>query len=363
MPAQTPQHSATARLERWLNAVWYHQHTPTALARIGLGLLSGIYGALRWATQQRHRAQLAKQAPRQRPLVLVVGNLIAGGAGKTPVVMAVCKTMTSRGFQVGIISRGYGRTSSEIMVYTPNQPQQLDAAALGDEPLFLAQTTGCPIAVGVRRADAFQALLAMHPELDLVVSDDGLQHTRLERHVEWVVFDGRGAGNGRLLPAGPLREPLSRLNNVDAVLCTQGTVGELAARLHLNADAHWHAIAVRLNGFTQASTRLHRSVQEAVATWHDKTVTAFTGLGHPNKLFEAIEHSGIQLSVRMGLPDHTDYPENFCSTLPGDVLLTSGKDAVKLPTTDTRLWVVDIDVTLPTALLDSLEEQLGLTTD
>ncbi|HEY1057636.1 MAG TPA: tetraacyldisaccharide 4'-kinase [Limnobacter sp.] len=356
-------HNNPARLERWLNSVWYGQHTPASLTRLGLRALGVVYKALRWATRQNSRAAAAKRPFQRRPLILVVGNLIAGGAGKTPVVMAVCKALTTRGHRVGIVSRGYGRKTDTVVVYTPGQQAPFDAAAVGDEPLFLARSTGRPIAVGARRAEALKALLSEHPALDVVVSDDGLQHAGLERHVEWVVFDRRGAGNRQLLPAGPLREPLGRLNTVDAVLCTQGTVEELAAQLNQVADDRWHAVDVRLTGFTQAASGQQVTIEAARSAWQGLSVTAFTGLGNPDKLFEAIRQSGINLSGCMGLPDHADYPENFCSTMHGDILLTSGKDAVKLPITDARLWVADIEVTLPAVLIDRLEEQLGLTTD
>ena len=141
--------------------------------------------------------------------VVVVGNLVAGGAGKTPVVLAIVAALQAAGHRPGIVSRGYGgRTGASggtngVLEVEENTP----AHRTGDEPLLLRRRSGCPVVVGADRVAAAQALRAAHPTLSVIVSDDGLQHRRLARSVEIIVFDERGVGNGRCLPAGPLREP------------------------------------------------------------------------------------------------------------------------------------------------------------
>ncbi|HEX5338088.1 MAG TPA: tetraacyldisaccharide 4'-kinase, partial [Gallionella sp.] len=162
--------------------------------------------------------------------VIVVGNLTVGGTGKTPLVLWLVEFLRSQGYHPGIISRGYAGSAA--------QPQAVsavsDPALVGDEPLLLARRTQCPIWVGRRRADVARALLVAHPDCDVIISDDGLQHYALQRDVEVVVVDGvRRFGNGLPLPAGPLREPLSRLQSVDAVVVNGGTadVGEYGMRL------------------------------------------------------------------------------------------------------------------------------------
>ncbi len=144
--------------------------------------------------------------------VVVVGNVIAGGAGKTPVVIALVEHLRQRGIAAGVVSRGYGRRTTGVREVRPEDT----AADAGDEPLLVRRRTGAPVFVGERRADAGRALLAAHPEVRVIVSDDGLQHHALARDIELCVFDERGAGNGWLLPAGPLREPWPR--QVDFVL-------------------------------------------------------------------------------------------------------------------------------------------------
>ncbi len=181
------------------------QHRWARRSALGLALLplAALYGALTALRRALYRTGVLRSVALGVPVV-VVGNLVAGGAGKTPTVMAIVRLLRERGWNPGIVSRGYGRASADVLEVEASMP----AAASGDEPLLLKRRTGAPVMVGSDRVAAGRALLERHPHVDVIVADDGLQHLRLARDVEVWVFDERGAGNGWLLPSGPLREPL-----------------------------------------------------------------------------------------------------------------------------------------------------------
>lgn len=349
-----------ARVESALLNIWYAGHQPGLFVGLILSWLEYTYKALRWATRQNYRSIAARKA--SHPPVLVVGNLIAGGAGKTPIVMAICQYMVARGDKVGIVSRGYGRSTTAPILIDPtkNTPAAIEA---GDEPLFLSRETGCPVAVCADRNQAVKLLLTHFPDLKLIVSDDGLQHHKLARQIEWVVFDQRAHGNGRLLPAGPLREPLSRLGTVDAVLCSNITPQALSETLNWPYQDNWHAIQVELKGFRQLSSGHFLTVEQATEQWKPLKLLAFTGIGDPDKLFRAIRLAGLRLDASRGLPDHFNYPEDFCTQFDQQVLITSGKDAVKLNHSNPKVWVAEISVKLPPALTQALEDCIGPTID
>jgi len=349
-----------ARIESALLNIWYSGQKPGLVTGLTLGLLECTYKALRWATRQNYKSIAAKKA--SHPPVLVVGNLIAGGAGKTPIVMAICQYMVARGDKVGIVSRGYGRSTTAPIVIDPakNTPAAIEA---GDEPLFLSRETGCPVAVCADRNQAVRLLLANFPDLKLIVSDDGLQHHKLARQIEWVVFDRRAHGNGRLLPAGPLREPLSRLGSVDAVLCSNISPEALGKALDCPSRDNWYAVHVQLTGFRQLSSGQFLTTEQAMEQWKPLKLMAFSGIGDPGKLFDAIRSAGLNLDASRGLPDHFNYPEDFCAQFDQQVLITSGKDAVKLGDSNPKVWVAEISVKLPPALTQALEDCIGPTID
>lgn len=291
------------------------------------------------------------------PPVLVVGNLIAGGAGKTPVVLAVCKSMQAKGYQIGILTRGYRRQGREQLLLKPGQ--RVDASECGDEPAWLLQQANCPIAVGAQRESARQALVEAYPSIDLIVSDDGLQHHHLGRSLEWVIFDDRAAGNGRLLPAGPLREPLTRLKTVDSIISTGLPPEQLAERLNWPDSSQIEHLHVQLTGFENLTTSETLDVHSALERFTGQDILAFTGLGNPNKFFKALRAAGLQLDETLALPDHFDYPDHFCSNLNCTVALTTGKDAVKLKASSDKVWVVQFELRLPDHLITQIEDKIG----
>ena len=286
------------------------------------------------ATRRQLFARGLRESARLPVPVIVVGNLVVGGAGKTPTTIAVVELLGRRGYTPGIVSRGYGRSGAGIAMVTA------DASAhdVGDEPLLLQRRTGVAVVVDADRIAAGHALLRLHPAIDVIVSDDGLQHLALERDVEILVFDERGAGNGRLLPAGPLRERMPKalgprriaLYNADEA--TTPLPGYVARR--------------SLAGVTplQAWWEGAPPSREALESLRDREVVAVAGLARPERFFAMLRTAGLRI-VERSLGDHADF-----STLPWppastDVVLTE-KDAVKLPLSrrlGTRVWVARLD--------------------
>lgn len=345
------------QLEAWLTQVWYQNLQPGLFGGMVLGTLEKLYQLIRKISKQDEKSAAARTD--DFPAILVVGNLIAGGAGKTPIVQAVCTAMKARGHQVGILTRGYKRHSKTPILLEPGE--SIDPRMCGDEPAWLHENTTCPISVGANRSLALKNLLARHPEIDLVVSDDGLQHHRLPRHLEWVVFDERVAGNKKLLPAGPLREPLSRLSSVDAIISSAVQPENLIRELALSESDPIYFASVNILGFENAESREFLGLEDAIQRWGTQNLLAFTGLANPDKFFRALENAGLKVDHKKPLPDHFDYPENFCADLACDVALTTGKDAVKLTKHLGKVWVARIHVTLPETLISQIEAKIGLT--
>ncbi|MCE9657817.1 MAG: tetraacyldisaccharide 4'-kinase [Burkholderiales bacterium] len=266
--------------------------------------------------------------------VIVVGNLLVGGAGKTPAVIAICALLRREGRTPGIVSRGYGREESAVRAVG----SESDAREVGDEPLLLARRTGAPVFVGSDRVAACHALLQAHPGVDVIVSDDGLQHLALGRDVEILVFDDRGAGNGRLLPAGPLRERLPSQTRPDQLVLYNASAAStpLAGFLGHRALSGVAALDAWWRGAPPSPTAL-----EAL---RGKTVVAAAGLARPAPFFAMLREHGLEV-VELPLPDHHDFRALPWPVTTGDVVI-SEKDAVKIDPTQrfgSRIWVATLD--------------------
>ncbi|MDP2808903.1 MAG: tetraacyldisaccharide 4'-kinase [Rhodocyclaceae bacterium] len=242
--------------------------------------------------------------------VVVVGNIIAGGAGKTPLVLMLAEELARRGRRPGVISRGYGGGAEGVRKVSDGDT----AAEVGDEPLLIWRRAGCPVFVGRDRVAAARALLAAHPDCDLVISDDGLQHYRLVRDVEIAVMDGRGLMNGWPLPAGPLREPASRLGTVDAVVSNgwEGLDGAAGFRMRLVGDR-----IVSLDGTASCSATELKG----------RRIHAVAGIGDPDRFFRHLSTLGLAFEAH-SFPDHHPYAAGDLD-FSGDAILTTEKDAVK----------------------------------
>ncbi|HEX5697984.1 MAG TPA: tetraacyldisaccharide 4'-kinase, partial [Rhodoferax sp.] len=242
--------------------------------------------------------------------VLVVGNVVAGGAGKTPVVMAIVQHLQLRGIRVGVISRGYGRRSQACLEVLPGSAVE----DVGDEPALIRRSTQAPVFVAARRAQAARALLARHPQTQVIVCDDGLQHLSLQRDLEIGVFDDRGVGNGFLLPAGPLREPWPR--PLDLLLHT----GQQPAFAGFRARRGLARHAVRADGSQVALAELGTG----------KPLLAVAAIAQPGAFFAMLRAQGLVLAKTLALPDHDDYSGWAGNTDGARTVLCTEKDAVKL---------------------------------
>ncbi len=321
---------ARAWLEALLARHWA-QPSPTPLAR-SLQPLAGLYRVL-LALRQALYAGGWLHTHRSPVPVLVVGNLVAGGAGKTPVVMALVQALQQQGWMPGVVSRGHGRQASGVALVG----RQSSAADVGDEPLLIHQRSRVPVAVGTDRVAAAQRLCQAHPQLNLIIADDGLQHLRWARDVQVIVIDSRGLGNGLLLPAGPLRQaPPGQLDAGTLVLYNATTGSSLwpgfssqrrLGRL-LPLAAWWRGGAVRQ----------HASLPAA-------PVLAAAGLAQPEPFFAMLRAAGIALQSTLALPDHYDF-----HSLPWPVgtpaVIVTEKDAVKLAADRPgceQVWVAPLD--------------------
>ncbi len=269
--------------------------------------------------------------------VVVVGNLYVGGTGKTPVVIALAQALQARGWTPGIVSRGYGARLGR-------QPRtgrgQTDPALFGDEPALMTAVTGAPISVHPQRPLALRALQANYPEVDVVISDDGLQHLALGRDLDIVVQDGRGMGNGRVLPAGPLREPASRLQTVDLIITNLApgeppppgiTTPATQVFMHLYPCAMEHLESGTLLDWTAWQARYGK-----------ESIAALAAIGRPERFFAMLRHAGLTLAQTRALPDHDAYAgASPFSALQSTLILITAKDAVKCRRfQDERLWIV-----------------------
>jgi len=340
----TPGAAIRTTLERqWQTGGWLSWLlSPLAL------LAAGVVAAKRLA----YRAGWLR-AERVEVPVVVVGNLYVGGTGKTPFIVATAQALRARGRHPGVISRGYG---VEVGPVPRVGRGRLDPAAFGDEPALIARQADVPVAVHPRRAEAARALLAHHPRVDVILSDDGLQHLALARDAEIVVQDERGLGNGRLLPAGPLREPASRLRRVDAIVTNRSGGAPVSP-----ATAPPGVRAVDMDLAIVGAWRLADGEQRPLAELASAArIAAVAGIGNPGRFFATLRRAGVRLDATLALPDHYDYSRSPFAAVAADLILVTDKDAVKCPAVDDpRVWAVTASAHLSDpAFFDWLETRL-----
>ena len=307
-----------------------------ALARL-LWPLSLLYGALAAFDRWLYAIGLRKVQRADVP-VIVVGNVVAGGAGKTPVVLAVVRHLRTRGLKVGVVSRGYGRSTSDCReVHADSEPREV-----GDEPLLIRRATGAPVFVARQRIDAARALRQRYSDTQLIVSDDGLQHHALARGLEICVFDERGTGNGWLLPAGPLREAWPR--RCDLLLHT----GAAAAFAGFRGRRALADEAVRADG-----------THKPLAALAGKRVIAIAAIARPEAFFDMLRARGIAPERSIALPDHYDF--DSWTRPPGGPysLVCTEKDAVKLWRLAPDAWAVALILTPEDAFFSALDAKLS----
>ncbi len=318
-------------LTKAVHAAWLRKGV---LSTVLLPLSWPVLAVIAWKhARYRDRPGLAYHS---RLPVVVVGNVYVGGTGKTPVVIALTQALQQRGWHPGVVSRGYGTAAGEH----PRIGQGLlDPTQFGDEPALIAQATQAPIAVHPDRSLAVKRLQKSHPAVDIVISDDGLQHLALGRDLEIVVQDARGIGNGRVMPAGPLREPPSRLAFVDFIITNlqpgQAAPGRAATLAH---QLSMHLKPVKL---TQLTTGREQEWAAWLAENGTQAMSAVAAIGQPQRFFSMLTDAGIKLEGAIALPDHDAYETSPFTAIQSPHILITAKDAVKCRKfNDARLWVV-----------------------
>jgi tetraacyldisaccharide 4'-kinase len=286
--------------------------------------------------------------------VIVIGNITAGGTGKTPLVLWLAQFLREHGFQPGIVSRGYGGTA--------RGPQPVDAHSdarvCGDEPLLLARRSGCPLWIGRDRVAAGRALLAAHPQCDVIVSDDGLQHYRLARDVEVAVIDGmRGFGNGLPLPAGPLREPPARLAAVDAVVIQRPPGADEAGIPAFRDGDKQPRFTMTLAGRTFHNL-LNPACTAGAEHFIGQRLHAVAGIGEPQRFFRHLTRLGLAFTAH-AFPDHHVFTSQDLDFADCDAVIMTEKDAVKCAQfCSERCWALPVDAEVDPQLGDVLLHKL-----
>lgn len=275
--------------------------------------------------------------------VMVIGNITVGGSGKTPLLIQLVKYLQSRGLSVGIISRGYGGVGPfPALVHKESSPE-----IIGDEPALIVQSTGVAMAVGPNRQSSIELLLQNY-SLDLIISDDGLQHWALDRQIEWIVLDqNRGLGNEKLLPEGYLREPKSRLQNSSVIVHSKQPQSLLNMHLQVGKP------------YLLGSDNLSNQV-DLKQSYH-----AVVGIGFPQRFYQTLQNLGIEQFQAHEFPDHHEYKLSDLSFQNENAIITTEKDAVKLkeiliqhPEFNIPIWVVPVEAVLSSDCYDLLEQQL-----
>lgn len=305
-------------------------------------LLLPFSGLMHLAVQRRRRTFLAHpdRVQHSHKPVVVVGNVFVGGTGKTPLVIALVKALQERGWQPGVISRGYG-VKPDARPLTGKGT--LDPAVFGDEPSLIAAQTGIPVAVHPLRAQALQRLEKAYPQVDVIIADDGLQHLALGRDIEIAVQDERGIGNGRLLPAGPLREPAERLDTVDFVITTL-TAGNPAGRQRRFMPGRSSTMSLQPVSAQNLADGREISWAAWLQSHGNARCAALAGIGNPHRFFNMLEALGLKLQQKLALPDHHPFNHSPFTGMTADHILITAKDAIKCQRwPDPRVWVVNVE--------------------
>jgi tetraacyldisaccharide 4'-kinase len=325
-------------MRAWLEREW-QRLGGGALVFLPLALAFLATTALRRAL---YRAGILRTWKAPVPLI-VVGNITAGGTGKTPLVIAVVASLARAGYRPGVVSRGYGRvppTDADPHGVVRVLPGVATPEYFGDEPVLIARRTGVPVYLSPDRPAAARALLAAHPETDVLVSDDGLQHYAMARDVEIAVVDGeRGFGNGLPLPSGPLREPVSRLRSVDAVVVNGG---------HSDVVPAPRQFAMTLAGerFVSFSGQELAPAEFALAA-RGRRVAAVAGIGYPARFFAHLGRLGVG-AERHPFPDHHHFQPGDLRLPGAEAVVMTEKDAVKCAAfADARIWFLRVEAVLP----------------
>lgn len=327
-------------------AAWYNR-SPWLWILSPLSLLFYLVAQLR---RSAYQLGFLKRSSCSAP-VIVVGNISVGGTGKTPTVLALVEYLQTQGFKPGIVSRGYGANPPSVPWLV--RPEHT-AEACGDEPLLLARRSGVPVAIDPDRSAACTFLADQH-HCNVIIADDGLQHYAMARNIEIVVLDGaRGVGNGLVLPAGPLREPATRLRSVDAVVVN----GEVSSALAETLPSNIESLPMQVKA--DAFVGMHNEEPVKLDNWQgDTQIHAVAGIGNPQRFFDQLQQLGFTLIPHV-FPDHHQFCQadlQFGDELP--VIMTE-KDAVKCRelNLDKRYWYLRVSAGLPASFFDTISALL-----
>lgn len=331
-------------MSEWLQKQWAHY----SLWHVLLLPLSALFWLLSFIRRSLYQSGVFKVKRLPVP-VIVIGNINIGGTGKTPLVIWLAEQLKSAGFKPGIISRGYGGHVHRTREVLPED----DPTERGDEPVLIAKRTRCPVFVNADRVEAGLALLAAHPQCDVIISDDGLQHYRLHRDVEIAVVDGaKGFGNQSLLPAGPLREGLNRLQQVDALVINGGqsfNSGKLpAARFEMQLKSSDFFNLLEPNQYCKASA------------FSGKQIVAIAGIGNPQRFFQQLQYLGLSFQQH-AFQDHYAFTASDFKDINADILLMTEKDAVKcISFAKPSFWVLPVSAVVENGLMTVILNKLRL---
>lgn len=327
-------------MSEWLQKQWFCKSVWHAL----LLPLAAIYLGLTYLRKLLYKLNVFKSYALSVP-VIVVGNISVGGTGKTPAVIYLAQQLKLAGYRPGIVSRGYGRSNSLVQAVsygsTPDQ--------VGDEPLLIAMRTACPVFVGNDRVAAGLALVKQHPEVNVIISDDGLQHFRLKRFLELAVVDAdRGFGNGFLIPAGPLRETVARLSLADAIIVN----GNAASLKHV---PNKNLFSMRLVGETFFS--LDGKQKKSAAYFKKKKLAAVAGIGNPDRFFGHLRMMSLNFQSQ-AFPDHHLFCLEDFARFKGKTILMTEKDAVKCQSFAADIWMLPVDAMIEPGLMKIILNKL-----
>lgn len=330
----------------------WQDNSPMLIMLSPLSLLYGVVGRVRKFLYDNDK--LSKY---HAPIpVMVIGNITVGGSGKTPLIITLVKYLQGKGINVGVISRGYGRTgNAPALVFANSTPIQV-----GDEPCLIVQETNVPMAVGANRGQVIDLLIHNHPTLQLVISDDGLQHHALHRDVEWIVVDGmRGFGNEKLFPQGFLREPLDRLTEATVIY-------------HDSRDDRYDDNALLMHlAPSKIIPLLGNSKSGNDKTLPSQKVYAVSGIGYPTRFFKTLNELGFDVAER-AFGDHHDFALDDLADLTDLPIITTSKDAVKLRELASthpnhaifdNIWVLPVQAVLSESVYEKMDRvlhELGL---
>lgn len=335
-------------LERLINRSWYGKCGWTHIFRPIQPLIK------KWVKQKRTDFLTQEKLSYRAPVpVVVIGNISVGGTGKSPMVVAVCQLLKEQGYRPGIVSRGHG---AKVNTPTTVYPDSL-ASAVGDEPVMLARQTLCPLVVFPQRDQAVQHLLNT-TDVNIIVSDDGMQHYKLSRDIEIAMLDAkRGVGNGQLLPVGPLREPVDRLAEVDFIVSISEQMTDSLNKLNLPV------VLTRLTSAHLLSLDGQQSLEAETAFTKDEKWHVMAGIGNPQRFLDTLSVLGLTENnmTYKWFSDHYQFKESDIPAM-GNVVMTE-KDAVKcqhFTPVNSSLWYLPVSLILPESFQQDFLEKLNL---